>query len=891
MAMAGIPELPTGTVTFLFTDIEGSTRLLQQLGSGYTELLEQHREILRSACRARGGVEFGTEGDAHFVAFPSATEALGAAVDAQRGLAAHPWPGPGRIRVRMGLHTGEGTVVGDSYVGLDVHRAARIAAAGHGGQVLLSAATTELAGAALPDGVRLLDLGRHRLKDLEQPEHLSQLVIAGLQADFPALRSTDARPNNLPVELTTFVGREAELVSAMELLRTNRLVTLTGPGGTGKTRLALHVASHALHHFESGVFLVPLASVADPSLVSSTIAQALDVQEMGERPILDLLKQHVEPLEMLLVLDNFEQILPAAPVVTELLLAAPRLKVLVTSQAVLHVVGEQEFPVAPLALPDPRHLPELHALSQYDAVALFIQRARSVNPTFSVTNQNAPAVAEICARLDGLPLAIELAAARSKLLAPDALLKRLEHSLTILRGAREMPARQQTLHGAIAWSYDLLEPEEQTVFRRLGVFVRGWTLEGAEAVADLNGDLSVEVFDTLEALVDKSLVRAEPQSVSETRFSMLQTIREFALEELTSSGEQPAVARVHAARFLALAEEAEPHLTGEQRVAWLDRLEREHDNLRAALRFSIDAGEASAALRLSGALWRFWHFRGHLSEGRAWLAEALAMPGAREQTGFRAKALQGMAGLAYWQRDYQASSAAYEEALAQCRETGDPAEVATALYNLAFSLGAQWETERPRALLAESRDLYEQAGNHGGVAYTGLLLAVIEQLDESWDVSRSVVDESIATFRDLGDRWGLGNVLGIAARIDRERGDFDLARARLGESLSLFHEAGDVAGTAMLLGAMAATAADMGDGEAAATFAGTWAALEEQVGGGAPEALRAFEDPVPPARRLLGERAFTSAWERGRAMSVDDAVRSALDWAAAVSVSTPLPGK
>ncbi len=567
-------ELPTGTVTFLFTDIEGSTRLLQQLGSGYTELLEQHREIVRAACTAHGGVEVGTEGDAFFVVFPSAPEAVRATVDAQRGLARHPWPGEGRIRVRMGLHTGEGTLHGENYAGIDVHRAARIAAAGHGGQVLLSASTGEVAGGALPDGVRLLDLGQHRLKDLERSEHLSQLVIAGLQADFPPIRSMDARPNNLPVELTTFVGREAELVSAMELLRSNRLVTLTGPGGTGKTRLALHVASRVLHHFEAGVFLVPLASVGDPALVASTIAQALGVQEMGERPMLDLLKQHLAPMELLLVLDNFEQIMPAASVVTELLLAAPRLKVLVTSQAVLHVAGEQEFPVAPLALPDPRHLPELGALSQYDAVALFIQRARSVNPTFSVTNQNAPAVAEICARLDGLPLAIELAAARSKLLAPDALLKRLEHSLTILRGARELPARQQTLHGAIAWSYELLEPEEQTVFRRLGIFVRGWSLEAAEAVVDLSG-LSVDVFDTLEALVDKSLVRLEPQSVNETRFSMLQTIRDFALKQLEMAGEQEVVARAHSADFLALAEEAEPNLTGEQRAEWLDRLERD----------------------------------------------------------------------------------------------------------------------------------------------------------------------------------------------------------------------------------------------------------------------------------------------------------------------------
>src|SRR6266581_4498988 len=482
--MAGPPDLPTGTVTFLFTDIEGSTRMLQELGSGYTELLEQHRQIVRAACGGHGGVEFGTEGDAHFLVFPSAAEAVGAALDAQRELAAHPWPTGARIKVRMGLHTGEGTVVAGDYEGIDVHRAARIAAAGHGGQVVLSGTTAALARGARPEGVRLLDLGQHRLKDLEEPEHISQLVAPGLPADFPPIRSLDARPNNLPADLTTFVGRQAEMVSVMDLLGTNRLVTLTGPGGTGKTRLALHVASRVLHHFVDGVFFVPLASIADPSLVVPTIAEALGVKELG-------------------------------------------------------------------------------VLSQYDAVALFIQRARSVSPTFSVTNQNAPAVAEICARLDGLPLAIELAAARSKLLPPEALLRRLREGLTVLRsGSRDLPARQQTLRDAIAWSHDLLRPDEQALFQRLAIFVRGWAVQAAEAVVDADGDMSTDVLDALEGLVDRSLVRQEPQAEGEPRFWMLGTIRAFALERLETSGERPEMARRHAAHFLALAEEAEPKLTG-----------------------------------------------------------------------------------------------------------------------------------------------------------------------------------------------------------------------------------------------------------------------------------------------------------------------------------------
>ncbi len=890
--MAGPPDLPTGTVTFLFTDIEGSTRMLQELGSGYTELLEQHRQIVRAACGGHGGVEFGTEGDAHFLVFPSAAEAVGAALDAQRELAAHPWPTGARIKVRMGLHTGEGTVVAGDYEGIDVHRAARIAAAGHGGQVVLSGTTAALARGALPEGVRLLDLGQHRLKDLEEPEHISQLVAPGLPADFPPIRSLDARPNNLPADLTTFVGRQAEMVSVMDLLGTNRLVTLTGPGGTGKTRLALHVASRVLHHFVDGVFFVPLASIADPSLVVPTIAEALGVKEMGERPIPELLDQYLEPREMLLVLDNFEQVLPAATAINQLLQAAPRLKALVTSQAVLHVSGEQEFQVAPLALPDPLHLPELGVLSQYDAVALFIQRARSVSPTFSVTNQNAPAVAEICARLDGLPLAIELAAARSKLLPPEALLRRLREGLTVLRsGSRDLPARQQTLRDAIAWSHDLLRPDEQALFQRLAIFVRGWAVQAAEAVVDADGDMSTDVLDALEGLVDRSLVRQEPQAEGEPRFWMLGTIRAFALERLETSGERPEMARRHAAHFLALAEEAEPQLTGTVQGEWLDRLEREHDNLRAALRFLVDTGDAGPALRMAGALWRFWHFRGHLSEGRAWLGEGLAMPAATEEPGPRAKALQGMAGLAYWQRDYQASSRAYEEALQLCRARGDPEETATALYNLAFSLGAERKPELARDLLEESRALYEAAGNRRGVAYTGLLMETIHQMLGEWERSLSISDEIIQAFRDLGDRWGLANTLHGVGDALREEGDVPGAAAAFGEALRIFDEAGDVAAVAMVLGGLAVLAARARDGETAAVLSGAWEALEEQVGGGAPEALRGFDDPAVLIRPLLEEAIFVREWARGRSMTRDEAVRLALQWIESRTVSTPSSAK
>ncbi|HEY7495573.1 MAG TPA: NB-ARC domain-containing protein, partial [Candidatus Tectomicrobia bacterium] len=421
-----MPELPSGTVTFLFSDIEASTRLLQHLGDRYAEVLAAYRRLLREACQVWDGYEIDTAGDGVFVAFQRATHAVVAAVAAQRAIAAHPWPEGVPLRARMGMHTGEPALAAGGYVGLDVHRAARICAAGHGGQTLLSQATRALVEHDLPAGVRLRDLGDHRLKDLQRPERLYQLVIPDVPADFPPLKSLDAHSHNLPVQPTPLIGREQVGATACGLLRRTgvRLLTLTGPGGTGKTRLGLQVAADLLEDFESGVYFVPLAAIRDPALVASSIARALGLQEKAGQLLLDSLKEFLQDKQMLLLLDNFEQVVAAALLVAELLAACPRLKCLVTSRVVLHLSGEHEFPVPPLALPDPRHLPAIDTLSQYAAVELFIQRALAVKPDFRVDNTNAPAVAEICVRLDGLPLAIELAAARLKLFPPQAILAR-----------------------------------------------------------------------------------------------------------------------------------------------------------------------------------------------------------------------------------------------------------------------------------------------------------------------------------------------------------------------------------------------------------------------------------------------------------------------------------
>jgi len=633
-----MPDLPTGTVTFFFTDIEGSTRLWEQYPEAMKKALARHDALLRAAIEAHDGYVFKTVGDAFCAAFDTAPDALAAALAAQRALHAEAWGEVGSIRVRIALHTGAAEEREGDYFGQPLNRVARLLSAGHGGQVLLSQTIYDLVRDALPAGASLRDLGERRLKDLQRPERIFQLVVPDLPADFPSLKTLDNRPNNLPAQAALLVGREKEIEAVRgRLLRPDvRLLTLTGPGGTGKTRLALQVAAEVLDDFEHGVFFVALAPISDPGLVVPTMAQTLGLKETAGQPLIETLKDYLRDRALMLVLDNFEQVLAAASRVAELLAAGPQLKVLVTSRAVLRVYGEHEFPVPPLTLPDPQRLPPPERLTQYEAVRLFIERALAVKPDFAVTNDNAPAVAEICRRLDGLPLALELAAARIRLLPPQAMLARLERRLPLLTGgARDLPARQQTLRNAIAWGYDLLGPGEQTLFRRLAVFVGGCTLEAAEAV----GGGAVEVLDGIESLVGKSLLRQEEGVGGEPWFAMLETIREFALERLEESGEAEAIRRQHAAHYLELAEQAESALKGSQQMAWLEQLEREHDNLRAALRRSVERGEAEYGLRLGGALGRFWWMHGYLIEGRAWLTALLALPGASSSTAARALAL------------------------------------------------------------------------------------------------------------------------------------------------------------------------------------------------------------------------------------------------------------
>jgi predicted ATPase/class 3 adenylate cyclase len=874
----GPAALPTGTVTFLFTDIEGSTRLLQELGDRYAKVRDEHAAILRRAVGEGGGVEVSTEGDSFFVAFGSPVAAVGAAVAAQRGLAGHRWPEGAPARVRMGLHTGEGVLGGDNYVGMDVNRSARIAAAAHGGQVIVSDATRALVEHALPDGVALRDLGGHRLKDIALPERLHDLVVAGLPADFPPPRTLDARPNNLPVQLTSFVGREDEVAAVRRLLERARLLTLTGAGGTGKSRLALQVAAELLDGFGDGVFFVDLSSVTDPALVPSAVARALRVPEVPGRPVLRAVQDHLRDRELLLVVDNFEQVAEAGPVVEDLLGAAPALKVLVTSRVALSLRGEQEYLVPPLDLPDPQRLPDLQALGGSEAVRLFVERAQAVRPGFRLTAENAPAVAEVTVRLDGLPLAIELAATRTKVLTPEQMLPRLQQRLSILTsGARTLPERQRTLRGAIAWSHDLLDTPERGLFARLSVFAGGWTIESAEAVCN-PGELGLDALDGLTSLVDQSLVRRTDAADGQPRFWMLETLREFASEQLAAGGELGLVRRRHGEHFLGLAVEAEPHLTADDQRAWLDRLDLEQANLRSALRWAVDAGEADRAQQAAGALWRFWQQRGYLAEGRRWLDELLALPSGQGRTATRAKALTGAGGVAWWQEDIAAARGFYEEALAIERELGDPGRTAEALYNEGFVAGAGGDFAAAGRLIQESLELFRRAGDEQGVT-RALWMSVIGDLAAGdWDGTLGYAEEAVATWRRLGDRFQLGDTLVWTGVIYALAGRPADARSAVREAFELFRAVDSPMGMVSVVLGLTYLARWEERYQDAVRLAGAVESLRERVGGRAPlDFLAGFMgDPEAEARAHLPEDVAQRAFQEGRTMTVDDALKLAL---------------
>jgi predicted ATPase/class 3 adenylate cyclase len=699
-------ELPRGTVTLVFTDIEGSTRLLAALGSRYEEVLAIHRRLLRAAFSSNAGIEVDTQGDALFYAFSRAQDAVRGGVAGQRALASHDFGEGVELRVRMGIHTGEPSLSDEGYVGTDVHLGARISAVAWGGQIVVSFATAALVGGK-SDGISLRSLGQHALKDIEDRVELHQVVAPGLRENFPALRSVSSHPTNVPARLPTLIGREEEIAALVELLSSEDIsvVTLVGPGGTGKTRLALAVGAELPSVFGDGVFFVDLSALSDASLVVPAIAQALSLREAAGRSLTETLENYLSSKEMVLILDNFEQVMEAASEVSALVASSSSLKVVVTSREALRIEGEREFPLHPLALPSLDSEPTEILASP--AVELFVARARAVRPGLALSGEDAVHVATICRRLDGLPLAIELAAARVKVLSVGALAARLEKSLGVLgTGRRDASDRQRTLIGAIAWSYELLDEAEQRLFRRLGVFAGGWSLDTAEEVCD-QGDLSLDLLDGLVSLVDKSLARA--LEGDEDRFSMLETVREFSLEKLGESGEAQEIRSAHAEYFRALAEEAEPHLVGADQKVWLDRLEREHENLRAAMSWSF-AGNTDSAIRIAAAARRLWWVRGYLSEGQAWLRRALGA--APDGSSMKVRILRGLTVIVQMQGDNNEAESLARQGLALSKSMTDDEGTISFLITLGLVAEERRDYDGAEACVSGSHRSGTETGHH-----------------------------------------------------------------------------------------------------------------------------------------------------------------------------------
>ena len=825
-------DFPTGTVTFLFTDVEGSTRLVQILGDRWPAVVAEHESLIRDAVADHHGSVVRTEGDSVFAVFPSAVDAVGAAVASQTAIAGHPWPEDGVIRVRMGMHTGLGTLGGSDYVGIDVHRAARVGASGHGGQIVLSEATAPLVERALPDRTELVDLGKHRLKDLSEAETLFQVSVLGLETAFPPLKTLERISHNLPVQVTSFVGREREIAEALALFERTRVLTLLGPGGTGKTRLALQIAAEASDRFRDGVYFVALADIADPGLIPSAVLDAFGVAAAGgARSPGERLSGLIATRSVLLVLDNFEHLVEAAGVVSELARSSPESKFLITSRIPLRVSGEQEMPVAPLAVGDDLETLNAESLAQVESVRLFVERAAAVRPGFAVTTDNASAIAGLVRRLDGLPLAIELVVPRLRLLSVEAILERLD-TRTLGGGTRDVPERHRTLWSAIAWSDESLEPRHRSLFCSLGVFAGGARLEEIEAVLAAC-DPAIDVLEGLATLVESSLLRrVEGDS---DRFEMLTVIREYAADRLDASGKRDLLETTHASVYLAITERAAAHLLGRERKRWLNVLTADHDNLRAALACFIDHGRTKEALQMVSAQWRFWQIKGHTYEARLRIDAALALEGV--SPALRAKAIEASGGIAWWQGDLLRASREYAEALELQRGAGDPAELANALYNFGIAYafagamigeGAVGEGERA---MVEAEEIFRRLGDKRGLGdvHWGMgNVALFAKNDPSGSLGlfEASVKEYAAAESVFGEGWAHFEVGQVLLRLERP----DEANTALKKGLELMYDSGDESAAVLFVIMIGSVRLAQGERERAYRLAGAAWALRDRSG-------------------------------------------------------------
>jgi len=820
-------------VTLVFTDIEGSTRLLQVLGDRYPAMLADHHRLIREAFAVHGALERGSAGDGLYFVFQGARSAIQAAIDGQLAVAAWAWPDGVAVRDRMGVHTGEPVRATEGYIGLDVHRAARICAAGHGGQILLSQATRDLIVEELRPPIGLLDLGAHHLRSLEgPPQRLYQVTGPGLARDFPPPRTTEERRNNLKIEVTSFIGREREIAQAGSMLEKSSLLTLTGPGGVGKTRIGLRLARQLLDRFDDGTYIVECGALTSPAFLMPSVVDAIGLIEPAGRSLLPMLIEHLSDKHLLLVLDDCDPVLSAGAELSEAVLGAcPHVRIVVTSREALGVPGEAIMPVASLATPDSGTEPGPAGRGTIDACRLFLERARAVQPSFYLTDANAPAIAQLCRRLDGIPLAIELAAARVRTLPVEQISARLDDRFRLLTGgSRTSVARHQTLRATIDWSFDLLTDPERAVLRRLSVFAGGAALEAAEAVCAGDPVDPLDTLDLLSHLVEKSLVYTDPRS-TEARFRLLETVRDYARGRLVEAGEGDDTLRRHRDWYLDLVEEAAPtFFHGPEPVEWLRRLDREHEDLRAALEWCLDQpGEARAGLQIASGLWRYWEIRGHLTEGRGWLDRMLAAVGG-DVSALRADGLTGAANLAFMQGDFHAASSLHAASLALHRQLGDPQSVAYAANNLANAAIQLGDHAQARELYEETIALTREVGDLRGVVFGSINLADVAAREGDLATARTLHEQSLAMIRELGDRWTEAFALDAFGRGTSRAGDRDGARRLHLEALGLLEELGDRRGVARVLTNLGELALADGDGAAARELFRQSLAIRQDLG-------------------------------------------------------------
>jgi predicted ATPase/class 3 adenylate cyclase len=866
-------------VTFLFTDIEGSTRLWEQQPERMQPALAHHDAIARSAVERNRGVVVKMTGDGIHAAFDDPLDAVGATLQLQQALA-DPGATEGiALRIRCGLHAGVDERRDDDFFGRSVNRAARIMSAAHGGQILASEAVAALIRDRLPEGVTLHDLGCARLRDLASPERIFQIAHPQLQQEFPPLRSLEATPNNLPQQVTSFVGRERQLAEVKKLFAKTRLLTLVGAGGIGKTRLSLQVAADLMDDFPDGVWFVELAPLTDEQRVPQAVASVLGVKEEPTRPMIEALLKHIKNRQALLVLDNCEHLVQAcAALAAQSLQAAPQLKVLASSREALRTAGEHVYAVPPLSLPEPREAITAESLTQFEAAQLFLERAVASQPAFEATDRNAAAIADICVRLDGIPLAIELAAARVRALPVDTIATRLSDRFRLLAGGdRTVLPRQQTLQALIDWSYDLLTKPERIVLRRLAVFAGSWALEAAEAVAAGGEVTERDVLDLLSRLVEKSLAVLE---ASGSRYRLLETIRHYAQERLNEAGEGDAIRDRHLAFYLSLAESAGPKLVGPEQALWLARLDRERENLLLAHAWCDRAHDgAEIGLRLVHAVTRYWLNRGLLQLGEQLTMEALARPGAQAPSLSRCRSLFDAGQLECWMGHYAEAMPYLEESLEVARALGDRARIAMVLQPLGMASLAQGTLYAAQAYLEEALSLAQELGDKRELAAALNGLAQVHRLNGDLDRAEPLYTRAVALARELNDRESIAIGLLNLAMVSISRGSAHLARGMLLEASMIAMEIGSKPVGQSVLDVAAGLAASCKDWERAARLFGAVEAQTTRTGIRRDPADESFLAPLMEnARQTLAPTLFTQLEAAGRALAYEDAMEDVRRW-------------